>query len=672
MKKFITTNLLLFITLPLLACAWVDTHNFYLFRVCNNEAYKQRIEELCNNNWRAYLGISESEDYFYFDADQAEQTARERGDLLMANYIVRLQEYIQCAKEAQWEHWDYPTKEQLAARKQTLQKVRTYAQGKLKTKLRSQHALLFMRCNMMLGRHQENITFWEETASKYIDTVYKEMMKNIYAGALYKTGKDTEAGQIFGEQGDYESLMTQYYKRRSFAAIRQEYLRDANSKVLPFLLQDFVNNAQEADDATNPNAQGVGGKLFIRDITKTEALQMRDFCQQVVQEGRTESPALWQTAKAWLEYMYGSKQQASKDIIAAAGLDGDELTKNCTRSLMLYITAAQAKPSEAFDQYLADELEWFSQHPDMHYAIDRITRQVLVKHYANQPERVIALCMAQDDYMYYIMMDTIQVSKLEKYLFYANTPGKNPLDSFLKQHIKNEPGDVENLIGTKYMRICQWDKAIEWLKGVPAQFYENRAYAVYAAHRKVDIEPWIRRQFLKSEIEYSHQKWTLSQNPRLAFAQEMQQLEATIPMLSGKALLQRYYDLAIRYTQANYRGDCWWLMRDAKSYVDTLRVNEVDLAGKARELLRKVSLGSDPTLKEKALFALCYVDFFNEKDRWYHIEWENGQSVRYGESGNPQYKAYAQFVDFVRSKGNSPSTYVSRCDEYIQFCKQYK
>ena len=85
------------------------------------------------------------------------------------------------------------------------------------------------------------------------------MMKNIYAGALYKTGRSAEAGELFAEMGDYNSLMTQYYKKRSFAAIRQEYLSNPNAKVLPFLLQDFVNNAQSVwRQALHPRHQQEG------------------------------------------------------------------------------------------------------------------------------------------------------------------------------------------------------------------------------------------------------------------------------------------------------------------------------------------------------------------------------------------------------------------------------
>ena len=667
MKRFIITNLLAAMVLPMLACAGGWTSNYYLFRIYDSQEFSDRVQTICRDNWKAYLGKS-PDDWYWFDADEVIKYAQGKGDALMVSYVQNLEKYLECARSVSDERWEYPTKEDLATRSKSLQSVRTYAFGKIKSRLRSQHALLYMRCNMLLGKHQDNVTFWEETASQYIETVYKDMMKNIYAGALYKTGRSAEAGELFAEMGDYNSLMTQYYKKRSFAAIRQEYLSNPNAKVLSFLLQDFVNNAQEADDATNPNAEGVGGKLFIRDISKKEALDMRDFCKQVVKEGKTEVPMMWQAAQAWLEYMFGDKRQATSDIIAAAKLNGTELMKNCTRSLILYMTADQAKDSEAFDNYLTDELKWLEENKDYNYVRERVLYQALKKHYAAQPSRLVALYKTCDSYEYTLYTDTMQTEKLQKYLYYLNTPAKNNLDRYLKSRVKQEPYELEDLIGTKYMRVCQWDKAITWLKDIPKSFYENRGYAVYAANRSWQVEPWIQRQYLKSSVEYSDTKWLLKNNPKLAFAQEMQKMEGEQNVLNGKALEQRCYALATRYAQAHFRGDCWWLMRNGKSVSDTQREGESDLAKIAVNLLQKASLTQDPALKERAIFALCYGNLY--PTYWFKSEW-NSETCEYDikpDKESQQYAAFNKLIDF--ETGRTPASYVSRCDEFSTFKKR--
>ena len=667
MKRFIITNLLAAMVLPMLACAGGWTTNYYLFRIYDSQEFSERVQTTCTDNWKAYLGKS-PDDWYWFNADEVIKFAQDKGDALMVSYVQNLEKYLQCARSVSDERWEYPTKEELAARSQSLQNVRTYALNKTKSRLRSQHALLYMRCNMLLGKHQENVTFWENTANQYIETVYKDMMMNIYAGALYKTGRGAEAGELFAEMGDYNSLMTQYYKKRSFAAIHQEYLNNPNAKVLPFLLQDFVNNAQEADDATNPNAEGSGnGKLFIRDITKAEALQMRDFCEQVVKEGKTTTPIMWKTAKAWLEFMFADKRQAAKDILAAASLNGTERMKNCTRSLILYITADQAKDSEAFDNYLTDELKWLDDNPDYNYVRDRVLYQTLKKHYASQTSRLLALYKACGSYEHDAYSDTMQIEPLQKYLYYINTPAKNNLDRYLKARVKYEPYELEDLIATKYMRICQWEKAITWLKDIPKSFYENRGYTVYAANRSWQVEPWIQRQYLKQSVEYGDTKWQLKNNPKLTFAQEMQKMEGELNVLSSQAASQRYYDLAIRYAQAHFRGDCWWLMRNGKSVDDAQREGESDLAQIAVNLLQKASLSQDPALKERTIFALCYGNLYNTY--WYRSVW-NSETYKYDiepDTKALQYAALNRLVDY--EAGRTPASYVSRCDEFNTFKK---
>ena len=670
MKRFIIISLLSALTLPMLACAWVDTHNSYLFRMYDNNEFKSRVEKVCNDNWQAYLGTHEN--YYWFDAEKVIEAARQKGDLLMVSYVQNLQKYLQCVaveQQKQYE-WNYPTKEQLAACTRNLQAIRSYALGKTKTRLRSQHALLYMRCNMMLGRHQENIAYWEQTASQLIETVYKDMMKNIYAGALYKSGQADKAGEMFAEMGDYESLMTQYYKKRSFQAIQQEYKKNPNALVLPFLLQDFVNNTQEAIDAVN-DEYSYGGKLFIRDISRQEAMQMQQFCGQVVSEGKTSVPILWQSAKAWIEFLWGDRREAARDIVAAVSLDGTGRMKDCARELMLYITAAQAKPGPVFDDYLADELQWlYSRGDETGYVVDRLCHQVLFKHYAEDSVRVAALMnMQSSNYGY---LDTAPVGVVEKYMDYVDSPAANPLDRFLKSRTQeNSRQQLEELVGTKYMRLCQWDKAVRWLQNIPASFYAEKGYAVYIANRRYTVEPWITRQWLSDDVTYSDAKWQITANPKLTYAKEMMQMEASLPLLKGKALEQACYDLAVRYAQANFRGDCWWLMRDGKSVCDTLRENETDLGAKAVAMLRRVTGSADKPLRTKALFALCYRELYADGGYWQGEEWNGQEYVQQYYRQSPQYHAFQHLCSTLDAQGGEPA-YVSRCDEYQQFRKVYK
>jgi hypothetical protein len=668
MKRFITISLLALLALPALACVFEETHNYYLFNVYDDNHLWTSAYGETEKAWKEYVGSTD--EYFYFNAEDVIAAARRKGDALMESYVTNLQAYLKVADDVRGDSWSwqYPSKQELAARDKTLSQLRLYAQGKLNTKMRDQHALLFMRCNMLLRRHQENVQFFERTASKYRFSPYQELMRNIYAGALLKTGRTKDAIRTFADQGDWNSLMTHYYKKRSCAAIRQEYLADPNSPALPFLLQDFVNNAQEGVD------KGIDGKLFVRDITRIEALDMISLAAKAVKDGKTRNPAMWLSAKAWLEYMYGQRQQAYTDAKKAATLDDSDVNKDNARVIWLYIKAAMSVPDNLYDEYMAGELKWLNDQPESHYTLvtDRLVHQVLADQYtkAGRPQTALALLHFCKSSQYGEYLDTMHVDHLLGYLDYVKKPATNELDKYLKQLISTgDLNSMNDLIGTKYLRLCQWQQALEWLQKVPVPYYENKGYACYAALRKFDVEPWIKRQWLEAGLEWSDRKWHLQKNPKTAFAQEMIQLENELPSLSGMARQQRCYDLAVRYAQVNFTGDCWFIMRDGKSYYDTLRLNESDLAAKACDLLHQASLSSDFKLREKALFALAYVH--NNKTPWYEDDWSTYPSVRRINRNSTQWKALAALADFERANASRTSYYVSRCDEYRQFLKKY-
>ena len=680
MKRFIIISLLCVFAMPMMACLWWDTTNSYLFSMYEQKNFKNRVERICNDNWKAYLGSTE--EYFWFNADDAIKAARKKGDILMVSYLQNLKKYLNCVdieQRKQYE-WNYPTPQDINNQKLDLLAVRTYALGKTKTKLRSQHALLYMRCNMILGRHQDNINFWEQTASKFIETVYKDMMKNIYAGALYKSGRTAKAGEMFAEMDDYESLMTIYYKKRSFQAISQQYQQNPNAKVLPFLLQDFVNNAQEAEDAKTEGA--LGGKLFIRDINQQESAQMQQFCQKVVREGKTETPIMWQSAKAWLEYLAGKKQEALKDINAAMQMEGTQRMKDNARVLKFFMTTATAKPSDSFDTYFTEELTWLQskqQTADGFFdsAMRRLSYQAIVPHYQNKPEQQLALMIITNNTDYIERMETMPVTDLEKFFYYTKTPGDKPFDQFLQRQFQINDSSYIELIGTKYMRLAKWDKAIEWLSKLPLTYFNyhhSQEYLYYSTARKYDVEPWITRQWLDSSNAYKReQKW--DKNIKLEFCKEMQAMESSLNLLQDKALDQRYYDLAVRYAQASLKGDCWWLLRNSKNIYDSVRVNEIDFGAKAVELLQKTTMTKDKNLKLKAMFAMGWQELYNATPGaklWTSNEW-NEQAADYIRQYNReswQFRTFQNLYNMVENTPNKPA-YITKCDEYDQFRQYY-
>ena len=150
-------------------------------------------------------------------------------------------------------------------------------------------------------------------------------------------------------------------------------------------------------------------------------------------------------------------------------------------------------------------------------------------------------------------------------------------------------------------------------------------------------------------------------------------MESSLNLLKGKALEQRCYNLAIRYAQASIYGDCWWLLRNYKSCMDTVRVNEVDLGQKAVQMLQKAALSSDASLKRKALFALGYRELYNDVKGvkyWFDWKWEDGESTQVYHRNAPQFLAFQALYE---ETGDQPQEeYIRLCDDYDVFRQYYR
>ena len=152
-------------------------------------------------------------------------------------------------------------------------------------------------------------------------------------------------------------------------------------------------------------------------------------------------------------------------------------------------------------------------------------------------------------------------------------------------------------------------------------------------------------------------------------------MENSLSMLNGKALEERCYNLAVRYAQASIHGDCWWLLRDFKSCMDTVRVHEVDLGQKAVQMLQKAVKISDQSLKRKALFALGYRELYNDMKGvhfWQYSQYSEQahEYLTYYDRQSPQFLAFQMLYD---ETGDQPQEdYIRRCDEYAQFRKYYR
>ncbi len=699
MKRFISISLfILAAAAKALACSGPDTHNWYLFHVMEDRNFSSMVQRQFNDNWAAYIG--DSDNYYWFDADALKAVARRKGDALMVSYLQQLERYLDIAELVENESWDYPTKEELARRRRTLTDIRQYALDNIDSRLRSQHALLAMRCNMQMGEHEMNVALWEQKACQMINSAYRDMMRNIYAGALLKTGRTDEATQIFIEQGDAASLYTYYYDKRSFDDIARVYADNPDSPALPFLLQDFASNAQEAVDALD-EYRNWPGKLFINDVAREESQKMQQLCQRAVSDGKTGEPALWKSLEAWLLHLDGDGPKALKAIGEAMKLKGSEATMDNARVLNLYLTAEAGKPT---DEFMARELAWLEQRanetrtdPEWYedhftHVFDRLAHQVVVDRYMRdgRPDVAIAFMAACDEmaarfyeehaiggssdefnYDYstnlFLLLDSTDTDSAERYLQFVNADShQSALDKWLAAHIGHDEVFLHELIGTKYLRQGEWQKAVAHLSRVPLSFVRKMNIADYMAQRSYTVEPWLRRQRFRNSHRADSAE--LLTNQKLDFAREMLTAEQRYGQAKGADRLQKAYDLAVRYYQASRFGDAWYLTEYGKSSYCGPDEPLPAFVDKARSLLREAAEAADFALRERAIFALAFAPY----DTWHTFEWDDdaGDIVAKPITTRPEYAAMNRLADFARKNAAELSPYVTRCDILKQFMKQ--
>ena len=85
-----------------------------------------------------------------------------------------------------------------------------------------------MRCNWALDQPELNKQLWVTEAYRTPKSVYRDMMKGIFAHALNQEGKRNDAIKIYAALGDMTSIKWLVKDIRNLQGIKREYAADAN------------------------------------------------------------------------------------------------------------------------------------------------------------------------------------------------------------------------------------------------------------------------------------------------------------------------------------------------------------------------------------------------------------------------------------------------------------
>lgn len=693
MKKFIALSLLAFATLQALACGGWVRPNYYMFSVFNRDLMENSYQQEANKFWESYVGDSfygyMVEDFGNIDPKEFDKSenalikaAKKKGDTEMLTYMRLLNKYLYNNGAGDTE-WNYPTKAQLANRKTVISQVKSQAMAYRGSKLKNQYALLVMRCNMTQKNHQANINYWNNTASKLKDSPYKNWMKDIYAGALYNSGQKDKACEIYAELGDMTSIKYCMRKKRNLQGIKEEYATNPNSPTLIFLVQDFVNNTQETlDNNSDPELMKY---VEATGIYQNDIDGFIDFAGKVLKEGKTKSPAMWEAARGFVNYMNNNQDDAIKQLTNAQNLAGTQRMRDNARACLMLASIKSARPDDKYFDYITGEYKWLDQvagvtetdkygnDPHYHDVYERVTYDNLVPQLFKwgMPNAATAVLGMADEYCnqgeYANVIEHFSSNEYEEFYSYLKNGEKSSLEKMAVSKINLPEVAFNDEMGTKLLREGEFQAAIPYLEKVPLSYVQEQGIADYMARKDYNKEIWLKRQFISPWKEFETEA-KLTENAKLTYCRDMLTLDKEIANATGEARNQLLFKKANLLYQASYKGDCWYLTHYAQSANDEQQKNEYDFVESARTLLREIEKNTtDINTQLKSIFAQTFIVGENSE---YCVQKKFDYSTSTFENtlffDTPHYRAMTLLDKFYQDN-NLQAEYMSKCDIYKRF-----
>lgn len=718
MKRFsILSTLVLACWLGMLACGpWPRPH-YYVFSAFNRTYMGNTFTERMLDYWRSYTGKTNLTqwDMMSLGNEQLEnmsesqnvivRTAYDRHDDEMLGYLHLLVGYMHACDDLAENKWSYPTPEQKRAAQESLRYINNRARTYEGSRLLAQHSLLVMRTFMMLGDNKSNLAYWQHYGDKLPASVYRDMMKGIYANALLRTGKRREACTIYADLNDMQSIKWVMRDQRNFNGILKEYNADPNSPTLTFLIQDFVNNAQETMTNSPENMQWIEATSVYSD----QINQFIALADKAVHNKKCKSPALWQSAAGVLTYYLDSNNasKAMSMLESAMTMAGTQRMRDNARLCRLAIGTQKYEPTEKFDKWVTEEMKWLlatEAAENQQYGAANGTVDELGNHYTEVLSNIIydqlVPSMLEQGYSNLAMqalmwMDGHNDNYQEGFRYEAATafdhltsaealalrthfaePAHSNLERLLRDNNTALPDDdfFNDQIGTKLLREGQFDQAITYLERVPLDLMRQQGIARYMTRRTYNTPRWFKHQI----VDYYDPRpdddvnLPLSSNQKLDFCRDVVALKNHILLTSNT--IERAndaYRLASLYYQASHLGDCWYLTRYSHSVNDSVEYkNEMDYVGETVKLLNEAlnDAHGDFELTQQCLYALAFIP----------------QGLPYGYWGAPyiestwlenvgQYpaktNAMTTLLQFYRQHPGQVAPYISHCDILQQFAK---
>lgn len=535
----------------------------------------------------------------------------DKKDTEVINLLI-LAKRCEYARERRNDRWWYPSKEDLEFTdlKEILNEALAY-KGK---KMKARYLLQAMRLAYTMQNYDLCMEIWNNKVKDMSESAVKSMCEDYIGGIYFKRGDYETAMVHYANTMHVSSSFWWCVKNETSSDIERIqllYKYAPNSPELAVMVQKICREAEEKantqvfDGYDLYASQGWYADQYGYTSYKKNRdryIALRDFALQVVSEKRSDNPAMWQYAASFLTLLDGDTQTAGQYIAKAEKLKGTTIIKNNIKVLDIMIDAMSGNYDASFEARILPKLKWLDK-----MIVNNITDEVKKEHnrydgsmffnysqyYYNDMMRKISLSIMAPKYLekgdttkfmllggmasermrtlsdfrvenkkekYYwnpdfytdvfVMMDTLSVEHVIAYKDVLKIGGRNKFEKFLAAKCYKSNDYFNEIIGTKFMRVENFEKAVKYLSKV-AQGYDStlNVYEYFRYNPFSDIFPTIR---LQSEYPIK--------NYKLNFATRMLDLKKIMSEAQNDEVkAEATYQYALGMIQST--ENCWALLR---------------------------------------------------------------------------------------------------------------
>jgi len=641
-------------------------------------------------------------------------------DTEIVNYLL-LAKRCEMARAKRNDKWWYPTKEDL--KNVDLQEIVQEALAYKGSRLKNRYLLQAVRAAYTMKEHDLCLNLWEKQIKNMPNSAVKTMCQGYIGGIYFQRGDYEKAIQFYKDGNDQDSFwwcaenMTKentdlerikiLYKYQpsseELAVMIQGICRDAELRANSKIFDNNTSNNKDDDDwyydySGNYNSFRKNRKRYIG---------LRDFALQVAAEKRSNNPAMWQYAAAFLTLLDGKTALATQYADKAAELDGTPFIKEKIKALQIMLYAYAAKNYDAnFEAQIFPQLQWLDSlividinvknrgewydegnywswrdntksiketyedwrtkaNYSQYYPNDmmrKIVLSVILPKYKQQKDYTKALLLAgmasermrslvnfkhidkgkkwewNTDYSTDIFnyINEFPVENVIEYQQLLQSGGRDEYERFLISKCYKNDDYLNELIGTKYLRLEKFEEAIPYLSKVSDTYIKSMN--VYCYFR---LDPF--REVYERKIQKPYPAYKLN------FAKKMLKLQQQMQTEQNK---EKNALATLQYAVALERSVSWGESWALTTYYMGSGYDNYDNASNTWE---------EPLLKRsEKLITQAGKTMKNSKNTAIRAKYDWYENVSYSYKWNEN-ETYKKFIEEYRKK-DIFQQYLSECD----------